>query len=194
MPDIIHDEWSDLTDEQLAVHSLVAQPAFGVLIERYEEKMLRYVGRLTSVSAEDVEDIVQDIFIRCYQNLAAFDSSVSFSSWLYRIAHNMVVDSYRRSKARPHGNSIVLTDFEYHNLASDFDLGAVVDGALLRERIEETLKKIDVKYRDVLVLKYLEDKSYEEIGDILKKPGGSVATLLHRAKKQFMKYYSYDNA
>jgi RNA polymerase sigma-70 factor (ECF subfamily) len=70
----------------------------------------------------------------------------------------------------------------------------VVDGALLRERIEETLKKIDVKYRDVLVLKYLEDKSYEEIGDILKKPGGSVATLLHRAKKQFMKYYSYDNA
>lgn len=194
MPDIIHDEWSDMTDEQLAVHSLVAQPAFGVLIERYEEKMVRYVGRLTSVSAEDVEDIVQDIFIRCYQNLAAFDSSVSFSSWLYRIAHNMVVDSYRRSKARPHGNSIVLTDFEYHNLASDFDLGAVVDGALLRERIEETLKKIDVKYRDVLVLKYLEDKSYEEIGDILKKPGGSVATLLHRAKKQFMKYYSYDNA
>lgn len=86
--------------------------------------MLRYVGRLTSVSEEDVEDIVQDIFIRCYQNLAAFDSSVSFSSWLYRIAHNMVIDSYRRSKARPHGNSIVLTDFEYHNLASDFDWGS----------------------------------------------------------------------
>ncbi len=194
MPDIIHTEWSEMTDEQLAVHSLVQQSAFGLLIERYEAKIVRYVNRLTAASTEDQEDIVQDIFIRCYQHLADFDSSVSFSSWLYRIAHNMVIDSYRRSKARPHGNSIVLADDEYHNLASDFDLGTAIDHTLLQETINTALQHMDTKYRDVLVLKYLEDKSYEEIGDILKKPGGSVATLLHRAKKQFMKYYSYDNA
>ncbi len=193
MTDIIHTEWSAMTDEDLVAHSLVHQAAFGVLIERYEEKMVRYVSRLTTASVEDVEDIVQDIFIRCYQHLADFDTTVSFSSWLYRIAHNMVIDSYRRSKARPHGNSIVLTEFHYHNLASDFDLGKEIDQTLLHDRIKTALQKMDAKYRDVLVLKYLEDKSYEEIGDILKKPGGSVATLLHRAKKQFMKYYSYDN-
>ena len=87
-----------------------------------------------------------------------------------------------------------MADDEYHNLASDFDLGTAIDHTLLQEKINTALQCMDTKYRDVLVLKYLEDKSYEEIGDILKKPGGSVATLLHRAKKQFMKYYSYDNA
>src|SRR6185369_748076 len=73
---------------------------FGLLVERYEGKLLRY-GRKFINSQEDIEDIVQDVFISAYQNIQSFDSSLRFSPWIYRIAHNAFVNALKAKDRRP---------------------------------------------------------------------------------------------
>ncbi len=72
-----------------------------------------------------------------------------------------------------------------NNIIADFDINQSIDADLLSQDINRMLNKLDKKYQEVLILKFLEGKSYKEISDILKKPMGTVATLVNRAKKQF---------
>ena len=124
-----------------------------------------------------------------YKNLNSFDQSLSFSSWIYRIAHNEAVSWYRRRKARPEGY-LVADSEAVLALVSDDDLDRPeerfdrdIDAALLARELE----KLDDKYRDILLLRYFEHLEYEQISDVLKIPVGTVGTLVHRAKKQLKK-------
>jgi len=74
--------------------------AFGSLMARYEQKLLRY-GRKFLSRKEDIEDIVQDAFVSAFQNIQSFDTSLRFSPWMYRIAHNAFVNELRRTQRRP---------------------------------------------------------------------------------------------
>jgi len=78
-------------------------------------------------------------------------------------------------------------DYVWNNLASSLDTKAAVEGESLKKSIQSVLEQMDIKYREVLILKFLEEKDYEEISDILQKPLGTVGTLINRAKKQFQK-------
>ena len=173
------------TDEELVVLSLQNRDFFAYIVDRYEEKLFRYIKRITNLREDDLFDILQDIFIKVYQNLNDYDSNLSFSSWIYRIAHNQTVDTYRKNKARPQGNYIDIDDEILENIVNDFDFIKDIDSGYLKENIKTVLDNLDDKYRQVLVLKFFEEKDYKEISDILKKPMGTVATLINRAKKQF---------
>ena len=174
-----------LTDNELVKRTLNDPDYFRCIIERYEKKLLRYVLRLSAMSPEDAEDVLQDVFISVYKNLNGFDNNLKFSSWIYRITHNKVVSLWRKSKNRP-------TVFKNEDNLTLFDdivdkeniLEELMKKDMVRE-VEKVLKKMKRKYAEVLVLKFLEDKSYTEISDILKKPMGTVATLINRAKKEF---------
>jgi len=152
-------------DEELVNLTLKDQEVFAYLIERYESKLLRYIIRISGVSWEEAEDILQEAFIKAYRNLNSFDQSLSFSSWVYRITRNQAISAYRRNKIREAGHVLNVDDSILNNIASNLDTGQAVD--------------------EVLVLKFLEEKNYQEISDILKKPMGTVATLISRAKKVF---------
>ncbi|PIT86317.1 MAG: hypothetical protein COU33_03830 [Candidatus Magasanikbacteria bacterium CG10_big_fil_rev_8_21_14_0_10_43_6] len=177
-----HTQMPDTTDEELAVLTISNQALFGILIERYEGKLRRYIHRITSVTKEDCDDILQEIFINVYKNLAGFDTSLSFSSWIYRIAHNHVRSQFRKKQARP--QSIIIDADILENMASDEDLHSTLDKAFAKETLERALAQLDEKYRTVLVLKFLEEKEYKEISDILQKPSGTIGTLINRAKKK----------
>ncbi|MDE2001424.1 MAG: sigma-70 family RNA polymerase sigma factor [Patescibacteria group bacterium] len=168
------------SDERLAQRALTDDRAFEILVERYEQRLRRYVVRLIRCSAEDAEDVVQEVFINAYRNLNGFDANLKFSSWLYRIAHNAAVSHVRRVAARP---TVRMEDELFDTLASELnmehDLGRKIEDAQVRAAID----RLDPKYRDVLVLRYLEDRDYGEISDILQKPLGSVSSLITRAKK-----------
>lgn len=69
-------------------------------------------------------------------------------------------------------------------IADDFNMNEMVDQQYLKEHIQEVLEKLDDKYREILVLRFFQEKSYQEISDILRKPPGTVATLINRAKKE----------
>lgn len=182
-------DFNSISDEELVKLTLGDQQHFVWLIRRYEDKLTRYVRRLSNLSIEDAEDLLQEIFIKVYQNLNAFDPKLKFSSWIYRIAHNHTISNYRKLKARAEGSVVDLEQDILENMASDLDVVKNVDQEILREQMSKKLEKLDLKYKEVLVLKYIEDKDYKEISDIIKKPIGTVGTLINRAKKELKKEF-----
>lgn len=173
------------TDEEIVLISIKDNKYFALLVQRYENKIARYIYRLCGCSQEDIEDIIQEVFINIYRNLNDFDSNLKFSSWVYRIAHNQAISHYRKTKSRP---KTVQIDTDFTDSGAQFiSLAKDLDSKLNRIKISEVLRAMDNKYKEVLILKYFEEKEYLEISDILKKPVGSVATLLSRAKNNFKK-------
>lgn len=173
------------SDEELVAMTLKDKIHYGYLMERYEGKLLRYVVRISGLSKEDAEDVLQDVFIKAYQNLNDFDMSLKFSSWIYRITHNETITHLRKKNARPK----VLIGSEanvnaLNALQADLDIENNIDKKYLLESITRIIDNLDEKYKTVLILKYIEDKNYQEISYILQKPMGTVATLLKRAKEK----------
>lgn len=181
------DEHNDpqLTDQDLVSQTLQHSEAYTHIINRYHAALFRYISRLGSLSHEDIEDILQEVFLKVYLNLNDYDPSLKFSSWLYRIAHNETISFFRKKNVRP--QSVVTTGDDDSDLlpliADTFDLKEAVIRQELIDKVHASLTKLEKKYREVLVLKYLEEKTYDEISDILQKPMGTVSTLLNRAKK-----------
>lgn len=181
-------------DDELVRLSLKNQDYFYCLISRYQDKLLRYIRRISSFTKEDSEDILQEVFISVYENLNDFNNTLKFSSWIYRIAHNKTISHWRKVKSRP---QTVSGDDEDSNLfefiTSDVDLAKELERKFSSKQVRTIVFSLDEKYRDVLILKFLEDKDYREISDILRKPMGTVATLINRAKKKFLEEIKNQN-
>jgi RNA polymerase sigma-70 factor (ECF subfamily) len=181
MPEIV----SSLTDEEIVAKTLKEKALFEHIVIRYEDKLSRYIRRLGIHDEEDRADVLQNIFIKVYKNLYGFDAELSFSSWIYRIAHNEAISWYRKSNVRPEGHLVNTNEEILALLASSEDTAEKkFDTQINSEEVNRALLKIDQKYRDALILRFFEHKEYEEISDILKIPPGTVGTLIHRGKKE----------
>jgi RNA polymerase sigma-70 factor (ECF subfamily) len=179
--------FNHLSDEDLVIECKKDQQHFAVLVERYVPKLTRYIRRRSMATSDDIDDLLQNIFIKIYRNINEYDTSLLFSSWIYRITHNEMIDWYRREKRR-----VTLSlDDEARDIVSKLfsDEDAIVRFAHQeqKEYIIASLNKLDEKYKDILLLRFFEEKSYEEIADILKIPAGTVAVRINRAKKQLQK-------
>ncbi len=173
------DKKSDL--ELLALAKEDAQ-CFGALMERYEKPLFNYIQRVSSLPREDTEDLLQEIFIKIYKQLNQYPNIIKFSSWIYRITHNQLVDYFRRANTRPRTNNFEQKEWA-KIVKENFDIEKEIINKECYKKISETINELPLKYKEVLVLRFLEDFDYEEIMDILKKPKGSVATLISRGKK-----------
>lgn len=172
------------SDQALVAEALARPQAYGALVERYQPRLLRYARRLGCRSDQDAKDVLQETFIKAYLNLRSYDPDLAFSSWMYRICHNEAVSWFRKQRIRPQPAA---SDDELYALETLPDTRDLLDGVeqgLHRERLERALAELSADYREVIVLKYFEEQSYEEMADILQKPPGTIATLLNRAKKQ----------
>ena len=172
-------------DAVLVANAIKNPNAYSEIVERYEKPLLRYILRISNVSREEAEDILQEVFLKAYQNLNDFDKKLKFSSWIYRITHNEVISKWRKRNSRATEIGIDEADAT-HFFQSTFNIESEMDAKILAKEIQQILTKLPSKYREVLVLRFIEDKDYEAIGDILRKPAGSVATLISRGKKQFL--------
>jgi RNA polymerase sigma-70 factor (ECF subfamily) len=172
-----------MTDEELV--SLVKmgdKEKFGLLMERYSPKLFRY-GRKFLSNADNIEDMVQEVFIKTYENIQSFDASQRFSPWIYRIAHNTFVNALRKNLKTPlyffDLDAIVSHSF-YENPSPEEE----EERRQIKPLIEAGLAKLSPKYREVIVLHYLEDLGYQEIADVLHVPIGTVGIRLKRAKEK----------
>jgi RNA polymerase sigma-70 factor (ECF subfamily) len=183
-----HEDCALKSDEDLVALVLRNKQCYVCLMRRYENKISRYVMRISGASQETVEDIVQNVFLKAFINLNEFDSSLKFSSWLYRIAHNETINDWRRNK-KSKANKISWDENEaLKNVIKDtLDVEDDVYQRLINKELLEVINSLDEKYKNVIVLNYLEGKSYQEIADILKKPIGTIGTLISRAKKTLAK-------
>lgn len=167
-----------LTDEELVDRTKHGQvSAFAEIIKRYQDKLLRYGRRFLKVP-EDAEDAVQEAFINAYKNIAGFRSGQRLSPWLYRIAHNSFVSLIRSRKqaALPFFDPDELFP---HPVAPD-RTDAEAERVSIRQQLDRGLTSIDLKYHEILVLRYYEDLSYAEIADILRLPVGTVSIRIKR--------------
>ncbi len=178
-------ETQEKTDEELVSLTLEDQNAFLYLVNRYEAKLFSYILKISNLDSVEAEDVLQDVFIKVYKNLNAFDADLKFSSWIYRITHNEVISNFRKKKARPEKILTNPEDDVMERIADELDIERQIDLKTIGENIYKILNEMEEKYKEVLILKFLEEKDYKEISDILKKPMGTVATLINRAKKQF---------
>jgi len=179
------------TDEELARMTQEGNTAaFGTLVERYEARLSRYGHKFLSVE-EDIEDMLQEIYIRAYRNIQSFDTKQRFSPWIYRIAHNTFVNELRR-KSRAPFFTVDFDSFLAHPLAAEKTEQASEDREM-KEMVEKGLANVPPKYREVLILFYQEELSYQEIADVLQVPLGTVSVRLKRAKEALAKAYATMN-
>jgi len=160
---------------------------FGVLVERYENKFERYARKFLC-DKDDINDVLQDIFIKIYINIKNFDANRKFSSWAYRIAHNELVNILKK-KERKFLPLIDLDIFLPHNLIKD-DFNKNNDQQDFKKIVDDYLNQIESKYREPIILYYLQDLSYKEIADIMQIPISTVGIRIKRAKEMLKNIHS----
>ncbi len=178
-----------LTDKEIVAKSLVDIEYFSCMFDRYESRLLRYIKRIASVNEEQARDILQEAFIKIWRNLNDYDQSLKLSSWIYRIVHNETISYWRKQKSYGKDRQERLDDETlYKDVSVDFEMHE--DNAQKEARTHEVLNLLPLKYKTILVLKFMENMSYHEISDVLKIPEGTVATRINRAKSMFIKVAS----
>ncbi len=188
MAEVIHqDSLNELSDEQLIPLIIQDRNVFVVITARYKIKLFNYIQRLTNISDDDAEDLLQDVFLKVYLNLNSFNHQMKFSSWIYAITRNQVISRYRRLASRPEGHTVVLDEQLTGQLVADFNLADQQDKKNIAKAVSDGLYRLKSKYRDILILKYIEEKDYQEISDIIRKPLGTVGSMLNRAKLELKK-------
>jgi len=180
------------TDAELIELAKKDPEMFGLLMERYQGQLFHHIRRMTGLGKDDIQDLLQEIFIKIYQKLNEYDEVLKFSSWAYRIAHNHIVDYFRKVSARPQSNS--LEDFEWDKIINaSFHMEKDIMNKDCVEKVKICISQLPIKYKEVLILRFVEEKEYEEIMDILKKPKGTVATLIARGKEMLLTKLKQEN-
>jgi len=167
------------------------EPAFRELVRRYERPVFSLIFRMVR-DRETAEDLAQETFIKILNHIDRYRPEFKFSSWLFKIANNLTIDHLRKRQLKTvsmDGSPHAATAAEVE--ASTFDVEARGESALeeieskeLGGAIEKAIAKLRPEYRACILLRHVEDRSYEEIAATLDLPLGTVKTYIHRARHE----------
>lgn len=175
-----------LTDQVIIEKARAELKYFACLYERYEIRMLHYITKISGFNRTQAEDVLQDSFIKIWSNINDYDPDLPFKSWLYRIVHHTTISQWRKndSLSRRYLEAGKLSD----NILFEEADPEQETKEKNKKRLYEALDQLKSNYREIIILKFFENLTYEEISDILKIPEGTVATRINRAKKQLHKH------
>lgn len=180
-------------DEEVIKLTLRDPEYFSLLVDKYDNKLRHFVSNSTNVDSDELDDIMQDIYIKLFVNLHKFETDkLSFKNWVYLIARNHIYDLHRKKNVRPEGNMEEPDEDGEDPLnlvASEHDTEREINNKIKMEKLEKALDKIKPKFKEVLDLKYFQDKDYKEIAEILGKPEGTIASMINTAKRELKKHY-----
>lgn len=172
------------SDAELVDATLAGQrDAFGTLVLRYQDRLYNTLLRVLG-SHHDASEVLQDAFIQAYSKLASFRREAKFSTWMYRVAFNLAC-SHRRSRRRKVGSLEQIKEIAGEEPTADApppEHAMVVQEQA--EQVQAALLRISSEHRQILVLREIEDCSYEQIAEILDVPVGTVRSRLFRARLQ----------
>ena len=162
--------------------------AFEMIVNRYKDPLLNFVYHFLG-DRIDAEDVVQETFLRVYRNKHLYRNIAKFSTWIYTIAGNLAKTELRRRKRR---RLFSISQMGFDN--KDFDVpdplrtaDVVVDGDMKEAFIRKEIDALPVKFKEVVVLRDIDEFSYEEISDILKIPIGTVKSRVNRGRLRLQK-------
>jgi RNA polymerase sigma-70 factor (ECF subfamily) len=175
--------YSAMDDNELVEASKSNPEIFGELILRYQERLFRFIRRISYFCIEDIDDIVQETFIKAYRSLNIFDTDLKFSTWIYQIARNATIDAIRKKQTRPQTVCLEQEDVINFLRSDGGDMQINLETKDQLRIIQRIISTLPHKYREVMILRFLEEKNYEEIMEIIQKPKGTVAALINRGRK-----------
>ena len=165
-----------LDDRELIELAKEDRQAFGVLYERYLPKIYSYVYHRTG-NSHDAEDLTAKVFQRALGHIGSYeDRGLPFQAWLYRIAHNLVANWHRDQGRR---KIIALDDYVAHSLRSEAP-DRLAEESQEREQLMEAVRRLPEDRQQLLLLKFIEQMSNKQIGQIMGRTEGAVKSLYHR--------------
>ncbi|MDY0143508.1 MAG: sigma-70 family RNA polymerase sigma factor [Bacteroidales bacterium] len=169
-------------DKELVIAAKQNPDAFQAIVDRYWNRLFFYIRRMSYFTQEDIEDILQEVFIKIYKYLNDYDDNMAFSTWVYQITRNATIDEIRKRKARP--TTVWLEDEDLLKvMKSSFNLEKEYITKESIDKLKNIITEMPDKYREVLILRFIEEKTYEEIMDIVQLPKGTIASLVNRGRK-----------
>jgi RNA polymerase sigma-70 factor (ECF subfamily) len=175
---------ADLSDEELIKRFQNGDLyAFDLIVHRYKDQLLNFSFRFLG-NIEEAQDVVQETFLRLYRNRNAYRRIAKFSTWLYTIASNLAKTELRKRKRR---KLVSISDlgfeekeYEIQDLKADTE--RVADYSLKEKIIQKAIEELPPRFRQVIILRDIQELSYEEVGKILKIPLGTVKSRVNRAR------------
>ena len=150
--------------------------AFGLLYDRYQPQIYRFIY-LKVGHREEAEDLTHQAFLSAWQNIEHYEQRAHpFSSWLYRIARNLIIDQYRARKNKREQDLESIAE-----LRSEHSPELIVDTSLRIANVKQALQKIHPDYQDIIIMRFIEEMEIKEIAAALGKSVGAVKVAQHRA-------------
>ena len=174
------------TDERLmSLFQAGDENAYVVLVNRYKDKLINFIYHYLKDS-ESAEDVVQETMIKLYQKKHYYKEIAKFSTWLYTIAKNLANTELRKRKNR---KTTLLSQFSnddktYEIPSDDLEIGQQVQTDVVNEIIKDAVNQLSEKFKTVIILRDIQEISYEEISGIIGVPIGTVKSRINRARLQ----------
>lgn len=155
--------------------------AFGQLYEAYLDRIYRYVYYRVG-SASEAEDLTEQVFLKAWEAIDRYEArGAPFTAWLYRLAHNLVVDQYRGRRS-----TTPIEDVD-ESLLDGEDMTGAVESALEAEEVREAVQRLNPEHRQLIVLRFIEGLSHAEVARIIGKSEGAARVIQFRALQALAK-------
>lgn len=166
------------------------EKAYKKLVDKYERALYFHILKMVQ-DREQVEDLVQEAFVKAFDNLNTYSTNYAFSTWLYRIATNNTIDYLRKKKLKTLSIDKPMKTKDGEMEMQLPDESASTDRDIIKKQrkkiVQNAIADLPDKYRKVIELRHMEEKSYKEISDILDKPLGTVKAHIFRARELLYK-------
>ena len=187
--------WTDVSDESLMQRTILGSvDGFEDLLKRYQDRFFNLAYRMLS-QRQEAEDVVQEAFLNIYRSRASFRSGEKFSTWGYRIVSKLCIERLRKRKVQVVSLDAPINDdegAEPRQVADDSPSPeTVVVEREVASEIQRVIDSLPPKYRLIVVLRHVEDLSYEEIVSVTGLPLGTVKNRLFRAREILRKKLEY---
>ena len=188
--------YSEVSDQQVVVFAQEGrEDAYRELIRRYERPVYSLIYRMVRDN-ETAEDLAQETFIKVLNHIDRYRPEFKFSSWLFKIANNITIDHLRRRQLDTisiEGSPDAVTGESMRATAVTVKSGGEspleeMESKEIGAAIEAAIAKLRPEYRACIILRHVEDYSYDEIAEIVKLPLGTVKTYIHRARQELREH------
>ena len=162
--------------------------AWEEIVQSYSRRVYNLAYRFTS-RADSAEDLTQDVFIRVYRSLEQYDARQGdLQNWLMRLARNLIIDDYRKRQRAPQDEAADdLEDHKYHLRTADSSVQREMERRELGAQVQAGIDKLSADLRTCVILRDIEELSYQEIVDLLKIPEGTVKSRINRGRIELAK-------
>lgn len=167
------------------------QQAFRELFEKYRRPLFFHILKMVH-DREIIDDLIQEVFLKAFDNIHSYNTGYAFSTWLYRITTNHTIDHLRKKRLKTFSldEPIRTKDGDMGIEVADQD--ARSDDQIMQNQrrsvIREALKSLPAKYREVIEYRHMDELSYQEIADIMDLPLGTIKAHIFRARELLYKY------